>query len=276
VTSGDRLSRETIRRAGSSSSSRADGARARHDGGSISQWISLDEVDSTNAYAARLLPEMPHGTFVMAAAQTAGRGRLGRRWHSPSGGNVYMSCVIKAFPPVPSAALPGVLTLTMALAVCDAIEREGAAPTLKWPNDVLVDGRKVAGILAQATYEGPQATAAIVGVGINVNMTAAELAAIDRPATSLAVCTGRSLDAAAIAQIVAARFLDRLATAQLGALRREVLAKMTGIGDPIKVVAPQGTLSGTAVDLAEDLRLQVCDDRGCMHWVSGGDVCAMG
>jgi BirA family biotin operon repressor/biotin-[acetyl-CoA-carboxylase] ligase len=187
-----------------------------------------------------------------------------------------MSCVVKAFPPVPAAALPGVLTLTMALAVCDAIEREGVAPTLKWPNDVLVDGRKVAGILAQATYEGPQATAAIVGVGVNVNMTAAELAAIDRPATSLAVCTGRSLDAAAIGQHVAARFLDRLATTHLDALRREVLAKMTGIGDPIKVVGPQGTLSGTAVDLAGDLRLQVCDDRGCMHLVSGGDVCAMG
>jgi BirA family biotin operon repressor/biotin-[acetyl-CoA-carboxylase] ligase len=238
--------------------------------------IWLDEVDSTNAYAARRLPEMPHGTFVTAAAQTAGRGRLGRRWHSPSGGNVYMSCVVKAFPPVPAAALPGVLTLTMALAACDAIERAGVAPTLKWPNDVLVDGRKVAGILAQATYEGPQATAAIVGVGINVNMTAAELASIDRPATSLSVCAGRSLDAAAMGQHVAARFLDRLATTQLGALRREVLAKLTGIGDLIKVVGPQGMLLGTAVGLAEDLRLQVRDDRGCMHWVSGGDVCVMG
>jgi BirA family biotin operon repressor/biotin-[acetyl-CoA-carboxylase] ligase len=240
------------------------------------RFIRLDEVDSTNAYAARHLPEIPHGTFVTAAAQTAGRGRLGRRWHSPSSGNVYMSGVVKAFPLVPSAALPGALTLSMALAVCDAIEREGIAPALKWPNDVLVDGRKVAGILAQATYEGPRAAAAVVGVGINVNMTAAELAAIDRPATSLSVCAGRSLDAAAIAQDVAARFLDRLATTQLGALRREVLAKMTGIGDPIKVVGPQGMLLGTAVGLAEDLRLQVRDDRGCMHWVSGGDVCVMG
>lgn len=276
MTSGERASRETIRRAGSSSSGRVDDARARHDGGSVPQWISLDEVDSTNAYAARQLGDLQHGTFIVADRQSAGRGRNGRCWESPPSGNVYMSCVVKAFPPVLASALPGVLTLTMALAACDAIEREGVAPTLKWPNDVLVDGRKVAGILAQATYEGPQATAAIVGVGVNVNMTAAELAAIDRPATSLAVCTGRSLDAAAIAQYVAARFLDRLATTHLGALRREVLAKMTGIGDPIKVVAPQGTLSGTAVDLAEDLRLQVCDDRGCMHWVSGGDVCAMG
>lgn len=187
-----------------------------------------------------------------------------------------MSGVVKAFPSVPAAALPGVLTLTMALAACDAIEREGAVSTLKWPNDVLVDGRKVAGILAQATYEGPRATVAIVGVGINVNMTAAELAAIDRPATSLAVCAGRSFDAAAIAQDVAARFLDRLATTQLGALRREVVAKMVGIGDPIQIVGSQGTLFGTAVGLAEDLRLQVRDDRGCMHRVSGGDVCAMG
>ena len=212
----------------------------------------------------------------MAAAQTAGRGRTRRRWDSPSGGNVYMSGVVKAFPAVRLAALPGVLTLTMALAACDAIEREGVAPTLKWPNDVLVDGRKVAGILAQATYEGPRATAAIVGVGINVNMTAAELAAIDRPATSLAVCAGRSLDAAAIAQDVAARFLDRLATAHLDALRREVSRRMTESATLSRSWAPRGRSSGTAVDLAEDLYLQVCDDRGCMHLVSGGDVCAMG
>lgn len=186
-----------------------------------------------------------------------------------------MSGVVKAFPPVLSAALPGALTLTMALAACDAIEREGMAPALKWPNDVLVDGRKVAGILAQATYEGPRAATAIIGIGINVNMTAAELATIDRPATSLAICAGRVLDAAAVSKTVAARFLDRLAATELPALRREALAKMAGIGDPIQVASPQGTLVGTAVGLAEDLRLEVRDDRGCTHLVSVGDVCSM-
>jgi len=276
VATAHRTGREPVQ-TGTSSPTSLDGPASSLALSSFSpRFIWFDEVDSTNAYAARHLPEMPHGTFVTAAAQTAGRGRLGRRWHSPSGGNVYMSGVVKAFPSVPAAALPGVLTLTMALAACDAIEHEGVAPTLKWPNDVLVDGRKVAGILAQATYEGPRARAAIVGVGINVNMTVAELAAIDRPATSLAVCTERSLDAVAISRDVAARFLDRLATVHLGALRREVLAKLTGIGDPVKVVGPQGTLFGTAVDLAEDLYLQVCDDRGCMHRISVGDVCAMG
>jgi BirA family transcriptional regulator, biotin operon repressor / biotin---[acetyl-CoA-carboxylase] ligase len=245
-----------------------------HDGGVTPRWIVLDEVDSTNTYAARRLSELPHGTFVTASAQTAGRGRLDRRWHSPSGGNVYMSGVVKVFPPVPPASLPGALTLTMALAVCDAIEREGVASTIKWPNDVLADGRKVAGILAQAAYEGFRAAAAIVGVGINVNMTAAELAAIDRPATSLAFCARRSLDAAAISRDVAARFLDRLATTRPDALRREVMAKMTGIGDPIHVASPQGVLFGKVVDVAEDFRLQVRDDRGCVHLISGGDVCA--
>ncbi len=187
-----------------------------------------------------------------------------------------MSGVVKEFPPAPMAALPGVLTLTMALAVCDTIEREGVSPTLKWPNDVLVGGRKVAGILAQATYEGMRPVASIVGVGLNVNMTTAELAAVDRPATSLAVCTGRSFDVATVAQGVAAGFLDRLATTQADALRGEVLEKMGGIGDPLKVVGFQGSLLGTAVGLADDLRLQVRDDRGCMHLVSVGDVCAMG
>lgn len=276
MTSGERTSRESIRRAGSFSSSGVEGDRARDRSAPLPQWIFLDEVDSTNAYAARQLGDLRHGTFIAAERQSAGRGRNGRCWESPPGGNVYMSGVVKAFPPVPAAAHPGVLTLTMALAVCDAAEREGVSPALKWPNDVLVGGRKVAGILAQATYEGHRALAAIVGVGINVNMTAAELAAIDRPATSLVVCAGRPLDASAIARDVAARFLDRLASAHLDALRREALAKMTGIGDPIQVVVPQGTLLGTAVDLAEDLRLQVCDDRGNLHLISGGDVCAMG
>lgn len=275
MTSGERTSRATIRRVGSLFAGEPV-APEDHPARANPKWIALDEVDSTNAYAARRLSEIPHGTVVTATTQTEGRGRLDRRWHSPSGGNIYMSVVVKAFPAVPTAALPGALTLTMALAASDAIERLGVSPTLKWPNDVLVGGRKVAGILAQATYEGPRATAAVVGVGINVNMTAADLAAIDRPATSLAACAGRTLDAAAIAQDVAARFLDRLATTPLDALRREALAKMTEMGSSIQVASPQGMLSGTAVGLADDLRLQVRDDRGRMHWVTGGDVCSMG
>lgn len=276
MTNGERATRGANRSAGSSFPSCADEARQLRGVGSIPRWVSLDEVDSTNAHAARHLQNLPHGTFVIARSQTAGRGRLGRSWHSPSCGNVYMSGVVKDFPPAPAAALPGALTLTMALAVCDAIEREGVSPTLKWPNDVLVGGRKVAGILAQATYEGPRPVAAIVGVGINVNMTAAELAAVDRPATSLAIFGGRSFDVAAVAQGVAAGFLDRLAATQVDALRREALEKMSGIGDPLQVVGFHGTLLGTAVGLADDLRLQVRDGRGCMHLVSVGDVCAMG
>jgi len=144
----------------------------------------FDTIDSTMTEAARLAAgHCAHGTTVVAEEQTAGQGRHGRSWHSERDAGLYVSVVLR-FPLAPEA-LP-VLTLALGLAVQDAIARAtGVDCDLRWPNDVLVNGKKCAGILVQL-IDG----AAIAGIGINVNQTVfpPELAGI---ATSLCLASGQ-------------------------------------------------------------------------------------
>src|SRR5262245_25334933 len=129
----------------------------------------------------RLLVDAPDGAVVAADEQAEGRGRLGRSWHAPKGTSLLFSIALT--PPVPAERLPE-LTLVAAEALSEAIGAEtGLAATIKPPNDVLVGGRKVAGILAEAS-EGR----VVLGIGVNVHQTPEELPSeTDTPATSLAV-----------------------------------------------------------------------------------------
>jgi len=147
-------------------------------------------VDST-ASTQQLIPaDAPEGAIVVAGEQTEGRGRLGRRWLAPAGTSLL--CSLQLRPNVPGERLPG-LTGVAARACADAIAAvSGLEPELKFPNDVLLGERKVAGVLAEAR-EGR----VVLGIGVNVNLTAEQLPQeVDRPATSLLVETGREIDRA--------------------------------------------------------------------------------
>lgn len=149
----------------------------------------------------------PHGLVIVADSQTGGRGRAGHTWWSPPGENLYLSAVLR-LPLPPSAAPP--LTLAAGVAVCDLARAAGAAASLKWPNDVIVQDRKVAGILTEMSTRGARIEFVVVGIGLDVNGEAFpdELATI---ATSLRRETGGAeLDRA------------RLLAALLGELERRV------------------------------------------------------
>ena len=109
--------------------------------------IYKEEIDSTNLEAARLADSLPHGTVIVADAQTAGRGRRGRNWVSRKGENLYFSLLLK---PEFAPEQASMLTLVMALAVAQGMEQVyGCTPQIKWPNDIVVNGRKVCGILTE-------------------------------------------------------------------------------------------------------------------------------
>lgn len=145
----------------------------------------LQEVDSTNAFLARLPAPRRHAHAVLADCQTQGRGRRQRSWHSPAGGNIYLSLGWR-FP----APVSPLTTLPLAIAVCaaGALERAGLrGHGIKWPNDILVGGRKLAGILVETQASGAGAIQAVIGIGLNVRMPASTVGtAIDRPWTELA------------------------------------------------------------------------------------------
>lgn len=153
----------------------------------LRQLTLLQETDSTNTAVLRLPGERQHAHAVLAECQTGGRGRRQRSWHSPAGGNIYLSLGWwfrdRKWP---LSTLP----LLMAIAVCRALTRAGLrGHGIKWPNDILADNKKLAGILVELQSAGSGPSLAVIGVGLNVRMPSTgpgePAIAIDRPWTDL-------------------------------------------------------------------------------------------
>lgn len=236
----------------------------------------LDEVDSTNDEAARQLAAgRPAPFVVLARAQTRGRGRFGRVWHSGNFGNLYASF---AFRPHITPQRMATFTLWMGINVCELITNFCSVRAgLKWPNDIVFDGRKAGGMLTEARIDSDQMRDLIFGLGLNVNIPPdAWPADLARRATSLSAQTGAPLD------------LNRLAAALVG---RVFLAYNQFIeGDHVKtfadswnhydvlrdrpVVVLQGTrrIAGTAAGIDNAGSLLVRDEKGRAQRFSAGEV----
>ena len=156
-----------------------------------------EAVDSTNLLAFRLaMGGEPEGTIIIAESQSVGKGRLGRVWFSPEAKNLYLSVILR--PAVhPSRIYP--VTFLSSLAVYDTIEALGLGPALKWPNDVLINGKKVCGTLLELSTEAEMVRFVIVGIGFNINMSQAELSEeICEKATSLFIETKKVYERAVV------------------------------------------------------------------------------
>ena len=166
--------------------------------------LHLDTVDSTNAYAKLHQTELADGTLVVADTQSAGRGRLGRSWVSPPGKNFYGTLLLRKL------ANPFDGTMVISLAALAALRE--LAPELpvwlKWPNDLYVGAGKLAGVLSEAAAQPSGPPAVIAGMGVNLNLTAEELAAIDRPAASVLAASGREINPLFFASELAEKIKD--------------------------------------------------------------------
>ena len=169
--------------------------------------VCLAVTDSTNRVAMEMAENgAKHGTVVVADAQTAGRGRMGRRWVSPAGKNLYVSLLLRPSVPTVDAAR---LALVAGVALADAVEAVGVPAALKWPNDLYCGGRKAAGILAEMASDPGAVRHVVIGVGLNVNMVEDDFPADLRgTATSLRICAGRAFRRVD----VLARLLDAFGT----------------------------------------------------------------
>lgn len=245
----------------------------------------LEETGSTNLELRRLAEAgAADRTVLLAEHQTAGRGRLGRAWTAPPRSQLALSVLLR--PGAVEPALLGWLPLVTGLAVRDALVAEGVDAALKWPNDVLVGGRKIAGILVEmATVPAGgdfalRLPALVVGLGLNVSLTAGELPVPH--ATSLALLGGptdrdalaRSVLGALARRHAAWRSCDRGSGSTVSdELRADYLAACATVGAPVRVELPGGEpLTGTAVSVDRDGRLVVRDAGGTEHAVAAGDV----
>jgi BirA family biotin operon repressor/biotin-[acetyl-CoA-carboxylase] ligase len=153
--------------------------------------VCLAVTDSTNRVAMEMAENgAKHGTVVVADAQTAGRGRMGRRWESPAGKNLYVSLLLRPSVPTVDALR---LALVAGVALADAVEAVGVPASLKWPNDLYCGGRKAAGILAEMASDPDGVRHVVIGVGLNVNMEEADFPPDLRgTAMSLRILAGRA------------------------------------------------------------------------------------
>jgi len=169
--------------------------------------VILAVTDSTNRVAMEMAENgARHGTVVVADAQTAGRGRMGRRWVSPAGKNLYVSLLLR--PSVSTVDAPP-LALVAGVALADAVEAMGVPASLKWPNDLFCGGRKAAGILAEMASDPDGVRHVVIGVGLNVNMEEADFPPDLRgTGTSLRILAGKAFRRVD----VLARLLDAFGT----------------------------------------------------------------
>ncbi len=232
--------------------------------------IDLIECDSTNDEAARLARAgADHGTVVVARSQRAGRGRDGRAWISPPGLGLYLSAVVR--PPLPLALVPP-MSLAIGVGVCAAACEAGADARLKWPNDVLASGRKLAGILVEAQSQGGRLEAVVVGIGVDLGgELPPELAG---RAITLAAAAGRVIEPAAFTASLLGhveRWIDRYVAGGLPPVIAAWHERMAP-GLAVRAVIGGMPLEGEAAGLDADGALLLRDAGGRLHRIRSGDV----
>ena len=232
--------------------------------------LNLESIDSTNTYAKDNFDFLADGTLVCAEMQTAGRGRMGRRWVSPPGSNIYASLVMKQI------SNPFYATATASLAVLglllETLPRGGFF--IKWPNDIYAGCRKISGILCETVSCSNGISGIIAGIGVNVNLEPSELDRIDQPAASLLSLSGRKFDV----KTLILSLKDRLAEyygiylSEPEKLFAEWKSRNRIVGRRVSLTDPNGKSHRVRVlDIAETGEL-IAEENGMKYEFNCGDV----
>jgi len=233
----------------------------------------FEETDSTNRQARMLAKDgAKHGTLVIADTQSAGRGRRGRGWISPAGEGVFMSLIVR---PNEQPSQVAKMSLTLALAVGRAIEQvTGLDARIKWPNDIVIDGRKVCGLLLEMDATAEKVESIVAGVGINVHQTQFD-EEIAHTASSLDLLAGKRVSRSAIVRAFLAEFERAMALAD-EAMMDAYRARSATIGQTVQVIGLNGTYTGTAKGITQSGTLLVELETGEVREVLAADVSVRG
>lgn len=235
----------------------------------------FQETTSTNDVADKLGRDgVKQGVVVFAESQTKGRGRLGRAWVSAPGKGLWFSVLLR--PPLPPQAATQ-MTVASATAMCRALRQvSGVRAEIKWPNDILVNERKLCGILTEMTAELDKINYIVLGIGVNVNFAAADFPAeLRRIATSLAIETGHNIRRSEVATAIL-RELDadygRVCRGRFEEVADEWEANCTTIGRNVEIACGNRVIHGRAESLDPEGALLVRTQHGHLERIIGGDV----
>ena len=238
------------------------------------QVVYLKTVGSTNRHARMLAAQgAQHGTLVLADSQTEGRGRRGRSWISPAGEGIFMSLILR---PQTHPSQIARLSLLTALAVAEAIaEATGLDARIKWPNDIVIDGRKVCGLLLEMDADESAVHSVVAGVGVNVHQQSFD-EEIVHTASSLDLLSGRTNSRAAIVRAFLEAFERAMAMDDMD-MMRAYCARSATLGQRVQVISLTGTYTGTAEGITDSGSLLVrADETGELREVLAADVSVRG
>jgi BirA family biotin operon repressor/biotin-[acetyl-CoA-carboxylase] ligase len=234
-----------------------------------------DSVESTQKIAHRLAAEnVAEGTVIIAEEQRSGRGRMERKWHSPKYTGIWMSLILRPNIPLPKAPQ---LTLLTAVAIVQAIEEMTSLhPEIKWPNDILLNGKKVTGILTELQAEADRIHSIIIGIGINVNQLKEDFPVeLQQSASSLFIEKGELVPRADLIRCIFKQF-EKLYLLYLdqGFFSIKLLweSYATGIGKYIRARTITNTIEGKALGITDDGVLKLEDALGVIHHIYSADI----
>lgn len=239
--------------------------------------FTFQEVDSTNEEAKRQgQTGAPHGSVFVAEVQTGGKGRLGRAWSSPPKTGVWFTILVR---PEEAPDRISNITLLAGLSVCRAIRSlTGCSAEIKWPNDVVINGKKVCGILAEMAAEFDRVNYVVVGIGVNVNNDSFP-EELSQKATSLRLETGRPISRVETLRRVLEEFgrlYDGFFSSDQTAMLEEYKKSCVSLNRRVSTVRNGQTLEGTAVDITLGGELAVRLDNGTMIAINSGEVSVQG
>ena len=244
----------------------------------ISDVIYFEETDSTNVQAKALgQAGASHGTLIIAEQQSAGRGRRGRSWESPAGSSIYTTLLLRPeFEPVKAP----MLTLVMAVSVADGIrEATGLETSIKWPNDIVLNGKKICGILTEMSTEINHINYVVIGVGINVNQETFPVE-LEQTATSLKNESGKTFSRAEIIASIMEKFEKYykifLEKEDLSGIQEFYNSILINRGREVRILEPGNEYNAFAVGINETGELLVDTADGVRKNIYAGEVSVRG
>jgi BirA family biotin operon repressor/biotin-[acetyl-CoA-carboxylase] ligase len=238
------------------------------------EFINFEETPSTNIYALENIENLNDRTVIFADRQTQGRGRFDRVWESGNNSNLYFSIVLKPTNSIDKNLPLANLTQYMSLVLCRVLDSYGVQSQIKWPNDVLIEGKKVAGILAETSIKGQIFKGLVVGVGVNLNSTKEEIRNINQPATSLNLELGQDIDKRIFFNCLIEAFFegyDEFLESGFALIKNDYVQKCFFIGSQIKINEISQSYDAMANGINDDGTLNIKIDETEKN-ISVGDI----
>jgi len=225
--------------------------------------IYFPEITSTNTHALRNIADFSDRDVLMAEVQTEGRGRFDRKWISDKPENIYISFVLKPIIKIGEDSSLNNIPQYLSVKLCEVLETYDLNPVIKWPNDVLLENKKIAGILAQTSIRGNTFQGLVLGIGVNLNFEKTDMGKIDRPATSLNLVLGKKIDRDEFLKSLLERFFedyDEFLNTGFDFIKHDYVKRAYFLGNTITVNTYKSEIRGIAKRIADDGSLVIISE----------------